>query len=122
VKGAVWRGVPLDIGKNFTENQVFTWWSVSSCSSSVDVIKGFLGTNKASTLFLIEAVNGKSVSGYTEFENEDEIILRMGTQLRVKNNVLDHPNNSHVVHLVEIVDENSDEPMARGKRLIYDLY
>ncbi len=122
MKGAVWRGVPLDIGKNFTENQVFTWWSVSSCSSSVDVIKGFLGTNKASTLFLIEAVNGKSVSGYTEFENEDEIILRMGTQLRVKNNVLDHPNNSHVVHLVEIVDENSDEPMARGKRLIYDLY
>ena len=63
VNGVVWRGVSLDIGKNFTKNQVFRWWSVNSCSASVDVIKNFLGTNIASTLFLIEAVNGKKVSG-----------------------------------------------------------
>ena len=112
VKGVVWRGVSLDIGKNFTKNQVFRWWSVNSCSSSVDVIKNFLGTNKASTLFLIEAVNGKKVSGYTEYEYEDEVILRMGTQFRIKSNALDHSNGSHVVHLVEVVDENNDEPVA----------
>ena len=112
VKEVVWRGVPLDIGKNFTKNQVFRWWSVNSCSSSVDVIKNFLGTNKASTLFLIEAANGKNVSGYTEYENEDEIILRRGTQFRVKSNALDNPNGSHVVHLIEIVDNNNDEPIA----------
>ena len=83
VKEILWRGIPIDIGKNFTKNQLLTWWSVNSCTSSVDVIKNFIGNNKNSTLFLIEAIYGKKISGYTEYENEDEIILRMGTQLRV---------------------------------------
>ena len=81
VKEVVWRGVPLDIGKNFTRNQAFTWWTVSSCSFSVNVIKKFLQNKKDSTLFLIEAVNGKKVSGYTQYENEDSFgdtsILKM---------------------------------------------
>ncbi|CAF1165253.1 unnamed protein product [Adineta steineri] len=53
----------------------------------------------------------KKVSGYTEYENEDEIILRMGTQFRVKSNALEQSNGSHIVHLVEIDDDN-DEPLA----------
>ncbi len=109
VKKSVWRGVSLDIGKNFTKNQLVTWWSVNSCSSSVDVIKDFLGNNKSSTLFLIEAVNGKNVSGYTAYENEDEIILRMGTKLHVESNALDHPNGSYIVHLIEV--DNGDESL-----------
>ncbi|CAF1175455.1 unnamed protein product [Adineta steineri] len=111
VKEILWRGVPLDIGKSFTKNQLVTWWSVNSCSSSVDVIKDFLGNNKNSTLFLIEATNGKKVSGYTEYEKEDEIILRMGTQFRIKSNALEQSNGSHIVHLVEI-DDNNDEPLS----------
>ncbi|CAF4801032.1 unnamed protein product, partial [Rotaria socialis] len=88
VKEAVWRGVPIDIGKNFIKNQTVTWWSVNSCSSSPNVIKNFLGDNKKSTLFLIAAINGKKVSGYTECESEDEVILRMGTEFRVKGDPL----------------------------------
>jgi hypothetical protein len=116
VKGNVWRGVSVDIGKNFTKNQTVTWWSINSCSSSVDVIKNFLGNNKSSTLFLIEAVNGKKVSGYTEYENEDEIILRLGAQFRMKSNPLEQSNGSHIVHLIEIDDDddndNNDQPLA----------
>jgi hypothetical protein len=111
VKGALWRGVSIDISKNFTKNQLVTWWSVNSCSASVDVIKNFLGNNKNATLFLIEAMNGKNVSGYTAYENEDEIVLRMGTQFCVKSNALDHPDGSHLIHLVEIDDDN-DEPLV----------
>ncbi|CAF1109334.1 unnamed protein product [Adineta steineri] len=88
VKEILWRGVPLDIGKNFTKNELMTWWSINSSSSSVDVIKDFL-----------------------EYENEDEIILRMGTQFRVKSNALEQSNGSHIVHLVEIDDDN-DELLA----------
>ncbi|CAF4408475.1 unnamed protein product, partial [Adineta steineri] len=106
VREVVWRGVAEDIGKNFTKNQIITWWSISSCSSSVNVIKGFLENQRNSTTFLIEALNGKKVSGYTEHESEDEIILRMGTEFRVKSNALDHPNGSYVVHLIEI--DNTD--------------
>jgi len=109
VKENVWRGVPLDIGKNFTKNQIITWWSVNSCSSSVNIIKKFLANSENPTLFLIEAVNGKKVSGYTEYEREDEVILRMGTQFRVKSDPLNHPNSSHVVHLIEIDEINYEE-------------
>ena len=84
VKEVVWRGVNLDIGKMFMKNQIITWWSVNSCSSSVNVIKNFVGNEKQSTLFSIETMNGKKVSGYTEYESEDEVILRIGSQFRVK--------------------------------------
>ena len=113
VKGNLWRGVSLDIGKNFTNNQLLTWWSVNSCSSSVDVIKDFLGNEKNSTLFLIEALNGKKVSGYTQFEKENEVILRMGTQFYVKGNPLEQKYNSYLVQLIEI-DDNDDEPIPPG--------
>ena len=43
---------------------------------------------------------GKKVSGYTAFENEDEIILRIRTQFRVK------VDGSYIVHLIEITNDN----------------
>jgi hypothetical protein len=54
------------------------------------------------------------VSGYTEYENEDEIILRLGTQFRVKANPLEQSNGSHIVHLIEIDDDDNDndQPLA----------
>ncbi|CAF1168195.1 unnamed protein product [Adineta steineri] len=107
VKEVVWRGITADIGKDFTKNQIITWWSISSCSLSVNVIKGFLGNKRNSTMFLIEALNGKKVSAYTEYESEDEIILRLGTEFRVKSNALDHPNGSYVVHLIETDQEHN---------------
>ncbi|CAF3946251.1 unnamed protein product [Rotaria sp. Silwood1] len=88
VKGAVWRGIPFDIGKNFTKDQMLTWWSVSSCSLSV----------------------GIQISGYTGYENEDEIILRMGSRFRVKSNPLDLSYGPLVVHLIEI-DDNNDQTL-----------
>ncbi|CAF4184387.1 unnamed protein product, partial [Rotaria sordida] len=111
VKEVVWRGVPIDIGENFTKDQIVTWWSFNSCSSSVNVIKTFLGNEENSTLFLIEAVNGKKISGYTEHESEDEIILRMGSRFLVKSDVLEQSNGLHLVHLIELGD-NNDQPLA----------
>lgn len=108
-KGVLWRGISLDIGKKFTENQLVTWWSINSCSSSVNVIKCFIGDEKNSTLFLIEANDGKRISGYTEFENENEVILKMGTQFRVKADPLEQTHGTHIVHLVEIDDDDEND-------------
>ncbi|CAF1156063.1 unnamed protein product [Adineta steineri] len=123
-KEVVWRGITADIGKNFHENGKITWWSINSCSSKVNVIKGFLGNEKNSTTFLIEALNGKKVSGYTEHESEDEIILRMGTEFRVKSNALDHPNGSYLVHLIEIDEKNNDNnhTSTSGWSLVSAIY
>ena len=134
VKESVWRGVPLDIGKNFTKNQMFTWWSISSCSSSVNVIEQFLQSKNNSTLFLIEVINGKKVSGYTEYEGEDEVILRIGTEFRVKADHLKRADGSHIVHLIEIQDDddlplpspitinvNTDESVLQMKNLMKEM-
>lgn len=107
VKEVLWRGVPLDISKHFSKDQIVTWWSFNSCSSSMNVIRNYLGNEQNSTLFMIEAMNGIKVSGYTPNEQEDEIILRMGTQFRVKAKFLDQINGSQVVYLTEIHDYNA---------------
>jgi hypothetical protein len=121
VKESLWRGVSVDIGKNFTKNQLVTWWNVSSCSSSVNVIKNFLENDKKSTLFMIEAVNGIKVSGYTEYESEDEVILRIGSHFRVKSDPLAQSNGSHIVHLIEVVDDDDedDQPLASAMKKIH---
>jgi len=136
VKESVWRGVPLDIGKNFTKNEMFTWWSISSCSSSVNIIETFLQDATNSTLFLIEVVDGKKISGYTQIEKEDEVILRIGTEFRVKADHLKRADGSHIVHLIEIQDDddlpspspspipinvNTDESVLQMKNLMKEM-
>ncbi|CAF1672958.1 unnamed protein product, partial [Adineta ricciae] len=110
-KEVVWRGVSLDIGKNFVKNQVLTWWTVNSCSSSVNVIKKFFGNETNYTLFMIQALNGKNVSGYTAYEDENEIILPIGSHFRVKGDSLEQSNQSYLVHLIEIDDNDNQDAL-----------
>ena len=58
---------------------------------------------------MIEAVNGKSVSGYTVYPNENEVLLAPGTRLCVVSNALDHVGGLHVVHLKEVADQNGEQ-------------
>ncbi|CAF1119443.1 unnamed protein product [Rotaria sordida] len=110
VRKNLWRGVATDIAKNFKKGDEFTWWTISSCSTSVNMIKDFLGSS--STLFLIEAVNGKDISRYTNYSSESEVILCPGTRLRVISDPLDQPY-MHIVHL----QENNDEgELKEGKK------
>jgi hypothetical protein len=102
---SLWRGVNLDISKNFTEGEEITWWSFNSCSSSVKVIKQFLGS--VSTLIMIEAKNGKQISTYSNFPQENEVILGLGTRLCVASDALEH-SSLNVVHLRELSDENDE--------------
>ena len=104
----LWRGVNMNISNNFKEGEQLTWWSFNSCSSVVKVVKQFLGSN--STLLMIEAKNGKLISAYSNFPDENEVILGLGTRLRVVSDALDHPS-LNVVHLLELSDEN-DEGLA----------
>ncbi len=109
VRKNIWRGVIGDIGKNLKKNEKLTWWTVTSCSLSIDVIKEFLASQTKSTLFLIEAVNGKYIADYTNYPNEDEVLLAPGTELRVVANVLDHPGGLNIVHLAEITEDNDKQ-------------
>jgi len=102
----LWRGIARDVTKVYKKGDEFTWWAINSCTTSVGVITNFLGPN--STLFLIEAVNGKDISKYTNYPDEEEVILCPGTRLRVLGDPLDQPP-MHIVHLKEITDDDNDE-------------
>jgi hypothetical protein len=105
-KGNLWRGVSGDLSKYYHENDVFFWWSITSCSVSANEAEKFLDQNKDSTLFMIEAINGKDISGYTVYPNEKEIVLPIGTQFRVKG-IAKH-GKLNVVHLEEIDGNDED--------------
>ncbi|CAF4918290.1 unnamed protein product [Rotaria sp. Silwood1] len=107
-KGNIWRAVPGNVASEYKPNQVLIWWTISSCSTSADVVKAFLKPNQEATLFMIEAINGRDLGGYTMFPNENEVILGVGTELRVKNVGFAH-NNLHLVVLEEIVDDDDDD-------------
>ena len=55
---------------------------------------------------MIEAIKGKRIRGYTEYENENEIMLLFGTQFRVKSDPLERPSGTFTVHLIQINDED----------------
>ncbi|CAF1688028.1 unnamed protein product, partial [Adineta ricciae] len=58
---------------------------------------------------MIEASNGRNVSDYTAYANENEIILPIGTKLKVEGDPLQQQNNLFIVHLIEIDDEHDQQ-------------
>ncbi|CAF3077506.1 unnamed protein product [Rotaria socialis] len=107
-KGIIWRAVAGNVTSGYTANKTVTWWAVSSCSTSADVVKAFLKPDQEGTLFMIEAVAARDLAGYTMYPNEHEVILKFGTQLLVKNIGFQH-GNLRLVHLVEINDDDDDD-------------
>ncbi|CAF1411681.1 unnamed protein product [Rotaria sp. Silwood1] len=108
-KGTVWRGVNKNVSHTFKKGQKITWWSVSSCSTSVDVISSFLSNAPQSTLFNIDCINGKSIAAYTCYPTEDEVILMPGTIFEVVSNPLHHHGGLHIIHLKELSDDDDDD-------------
>jgi len=82
----VWRGVRLDLRKQYEVGKTYTWWGFSSCTESVAVLESelFLGQEGKRTIFSIECFNGKKIREHSSFEDEDEILLLPGSQFLVK--------------------------------------
>ncbi|CAF1527375.1 unnamed protein product [Adineta steineri] len=98
----VWRGVANISGSDYYENDIFTWWGVSSCSLDANVGAFFIG--EKGILFCINTINGKDISDYSSAVDgeawEKEIVLMPGTRLCVKSRTL-NDKGLDVVHLEE---------------------
>ena len=83
---AVWRGVPLDLRKEYEVGKTYTWWGFSSCTESISVLESdlFLGQEGKRTMFSIECFNGKKIRQHSSIEDEDEILLLPASQFVVK--------------------------------------
>ncbi|CAF0986732.1 unnamed protein product [Didymodactylos carnosus] len=116
-KTVVWRGVGRNVSDSFQKNQTVTWWSVSSCSESVNIVKQFLSNSSQSTLFNIECIDGKKISLYTCYPEENEILLMPGTTLKVVSDPLHHHGGLHIVHLKEIGNDNDNSTTATASAI-----
>ena len=94
----MWRGVAGEIGSEFNENTIHTWGSITSCSSQINVAACFAG--QKGILFCINAIHGKDITKYSEFQGEREIILMPGTRLQVQSTSFDL-NGFYIIQLNE---------------------
>ncbi|CAF0821056.1 unnamed protein product [Didymodactylos carnosus] len=75
VKKTVWRGTNLDLSTLYKQGDRCTWWGFSSCTESITVADCFLGECGSRTLFCIECENGRLITQYSQFGDENEILL-----------------------------------------------
>jgi hypothetical protein len=118
VKGYIWRGISGDSRDLYKMGDTIIWWHFSSCSSELNVVQNFLKSEQKSTLFMIETLNGISLEGYTQYPNESEILLPMGTKLRVKGKGIKH-GELNVIHLVEIDSDDEENNLPISKSLAH---
>ncbi|CAF5020537.1 unnamed protein product, partial [Rotaria sp. Silwood1] len=107
-KKRLWCGTKDNVNQNFIKGSEIIWRSVSSCSTTLNIIKEFLGNDTNATLFMIEAVNGRNLSGYTKHPDENEVLLGPGTRLSVESDDLKLNDGLKVLHVVEITDKNNE--------------
>ncbi|MET8544978.1 ADP-ribosyltransferase domain-containing protein [Kitasatospora sp. NPDC004799] len=79
----LWRGVSLDLRRQYPVGKTVTWWGVSSCTSKLGVAQSFLGSRGKRTLFEVRPVRAAGIQNFSAFTGEEEFILLPGTQLEV---------------------------------------
>jgi hypothetical protein len=102
----VWRGVVKNLSASFPPGTLVTWWSFSSCTTSLTVLESdmYLGNKGERTLFSVEAINGRTVRAHSHFVTEDEILLLPGTHMIVQSQFSPAPD-LHIIHLKQIIPE-----------------
>eukprot|EP01124_Arcella_intermedia_P025639 TRINITY_DN4625_c0_g1_i8.p1 TRINITY_DN4625_c0_g1~~TRINITY_DN4625_c0_g1_i8.p1 ORF type:complete len:380 (-),score=42.59 TRINITY_DN4625_c0_g1_i8:86-1225(-) len=78
--GKLWRGVKLDLRKNYPEGKKFFWWSFSSCTVSLKVLESeqFCGKTGNRTIFCISSQKGKDIKMFSNYADEGEVLLMPG--------------------------------------------
>ncbi|MEV6330133.1 ADP-ribosyltransferase domain-containing protein [Streptomyces sp. NPDC051909] len=79
----LWRGVALDLRRQYPLGSTVTWWGVSSCTSELSIARSFLGSRGKRTLFEVTPARAVGIRSFSAFTGEEEYILAPGTQLEV---------------------------------------
>jgi predicted DNA-binding WGR domain protein len=80
----LYRGVGVDLSKQYTPGTIITWWGVSSTTSDMEVAKNFAnGCSGESSLLTIDTKTACDISAISFYSNEKESLLMPGTQLKV---------------------------------------
>lgn len=105
-KLTVWRAIDRNIDHFSFDNDMIIWWNIISTSTNLNAIQILL--TDTSILLTIDALNGKNISEYSCFPDEQEVILMPGTRLRMITDETNLNNYSSNVHLKEyIIEQNT---------------
>ncbi|CAF0846280.1 unnamed protein product [Adineta ricciae] len=105
----VYRGVKLDISAQYSTGTTVTWWGLSSCTKSLNVLSNeqFLGQTGTRTLFNIECHSAKSIKTYSLFPEEEEVLLPPARQFQVTGCL----NAGHGLHIVQLKEVQPKFPL-----------
>lgn len=99
----IYRGIKQDFSKQYSMHETAVWWSFTSCTTSINVLKSelFLGKTGSRTMFAIESESGVDIRKHSYFPTEDEVLLLPARQFKV-HGCLDQGSGLHVIQLKEI--------------------
>lgn len=99
----VWRGVKENLTDQYPPGKQFSWWGLSSCTSSLSILQKdtFLGDKGKRTLFNIQCFNGKKIDKHSRYPGESEILLLPCSRFEVKGAVIEGPDLS-IIHIKQI--------------------
>jgi hypothetical protein len=105
----VFRGVKLDLSKQFKKGETYVWWGFSSCTTSIEVLQSeqFLGMQGTRTMFTIQCNSARDIRKHSYYPSEDEVLLMAATEFEVKG-ILDQGHGLRTIQLQEV---QSDEPL-----------
>ncbi|CAF4562607.1 unnamed protein product, partial [Rotaria sp. Silwood2] len=98
----VYRGVKMDLSKQYPLGKTFVWWGFSSCASKMGVLENeqFLGKSGNRTMFTIDSESGRDIRRHSYFQSEDEILLLPARQFEVVSS-LQPASGLHMIQLTE---------------------
>lgn len=85
----IWHGVKADLQAKYQTGKCYTWWAITSCAQSIDVLQSpsYLGDTGVRTIFSIECLNARPIKAHSSYQREEEILLLPGTYFEVVSNV-----------------------------------
>ena len=96
----LYRGVDMDQGELYNTDDDCIWWSFSSCTTSLRVLKGFIAPHGSRTIFNIHCRSAIDISQYSFHPTENEVLLYPGRQFRLCSS-LDAGNGLRIIELEE---------------------
>lgn len=115
----VWRGMRHHDITKYKEGDEKIWWAFSSCTKSLNVLNSdlFLGQTGKRVIFSVETFDGRLVTEYSDFPDEEEILLLPGTRLKVFAKLNPAPD----LHIIQLKQVQSKEQLIErpfiGKKL-----
>ena len=102
----VHRGVKLDLSSKYAEGHEFCWWSFSSATRKISVLKSpqFCGTTGPRTIFSVAVTRAVDISNYSAIPSEDEILLLPGSVFEVSD-LLQMDDGLTIIQVKELDDE-----------------